>query len=105
MQVLTDHKNLEPFMKTKRLNHRQARWSEFLSRYDFIVKFLPATKNGNVDAMTRRAGDLPREGDERLAHQIQTILIPKNLEIHALTQATVTLEQNSSLETQIIKRM
>ena len=34
-QVLSDHKNLEYFMSTKLLNCRQARWSEFLSCFNF----------------------------------------------------------------------
>jgi len=37
IQVLSDHKNLEYFMSTKLLNCRQARWSEFLSRFDFRI--------------------------------------------------------------------
>ena len=41
IQILTDHKNLEYFMSTKLLNHRQARWSEFLSRFDFKINFQP----------------------------------------------------------------
>ena len=35
IQVLSDHRNLEYFMSTKLLNRRQARWSEFLSRFNF----------------------------------------------------------------------
>ena len=30
-QVLTDHRSLEYFMMTKKLNAQQARWAEFLS--------------------------------------------------------------------------
>ena len=33
IDVITDHKNLEYFMSTKQLSRRQARWSEFLSRF------------------------------------------------------------------------
>jgi hypothetical protein len=35
IQVLSDHKNLEYFMSTKLLNRRQARWSQFLSHFNF----------------------------------------------------------------------
>jgi hypothetical protein len=31
--VLSDHKNLQYFATTKQLSHRQARWSEYLSRF------------------------------------------------------------------------
>ena len=34
--------------------------------------------------MTRRSGDLPKEGDERLLHQSQTMLKPHNLTVSAL---------------------
>ena len=34
--------------------------------------------------MTRWSGDLPKEGDERLLHQSQTVLKPHNLTVSAL---------------------
>ena len=83
IQVLSDHKNLEYFMSTKLLNRRQARWSEFLSRFNFQIKYRPGKANGKPDALTRRSGDLPREGDERLLHQSQTIIKTHNLRIDA----------------------
>lgn len=51
------------------------------------------------------SGDLSRERDERLTHQNQTILKPKNLEILNLNQITFTHSHNSSLEYQIMERM
>ena len=41
IDVVTDHKNLEYFSTTKLLTHRQARWSEFLSQFNFIIRFCP----------------------------------------------------------------
>ena len=35
--VISDHKNLEYFMSTKTLKRRQAQWSEFLSRSNFVI--------------------------------------------------------------------
>jgi len=35
VEIWTDHKNLEYFMMAKKLNHRQARWSLYLARFDF----------------------------------------------------------------------
>src|SRR5215469_2061728 len=37
VKVVTDHKNLEYFASTKLLTHRQARWSEFLSSFNYTV--------------------------------------------------------------------
>ncbi|CAJ0960809.1 unnamed protein product [Ranitomeya imitator] len=39
--VLTDHKNLIYLESAKRLNPRQARWSLFFSRFDFVVSYIP----------------------------------------------------------------
>src|SRR5271169_1965960 len=83
VKVLSDHRNLEYFMTTKLLSRRQARWSEFLSRFNFVVVYRPGKAGGKPDALTRRSGDLPQEGDERLTHQSQTVLKSHNLELLA----------------------
>ncbi|CAJ0940100.1 unnamed protein product [Ranitomeya imitator] len=51
--VLTDHKNLTYLESAKRLNPRQARWSLFFSRFDFVVSYLPDSKNVKADALSR----------------------------------------------------
>jgi transposase InsO family protein len=77
--VLTDHRNLEYFMSTKNLNRRQARWSEFLSRFDFKIQYRPGKAGGKPDALTRRSEDLPKGGDERLRNMEQLVIKPFNL--------------------------
>lgn len=64
IHVLSDHKNLEYFMTTKTLSRRQARWSEYLSRFNFKIVYQPGNMNGKADALTRRSGDLPADKDE-----------------------------------------
>ncbi|CAJ0941203.1 unnamed protein product [Ranitomeya imitator] len=51
--VLTDHKNLTYLESAKRLNPRQARWSLFFSRFDFVDSYLPGSKNVKADALSR----------------------------------------------------
>lgn len=41
VQVISDHKNLEYFLTTKNLNRRQARWSEILSAFHFVIQHRP----------------------------------------------------------------
>lgn len=41
IRILTDHRNLEYFTTSKLLNRRQARWSEFLSRFNFRIQYRP----------------------------------------------------------------
>jgi hypothetical protein len=52
-QVLTDHKNLEYIQQAKRLNSRQARWSLFFNRFQFILTYRPGSKNLKPDALSR----------------------------------------------------
>ncbi|KFY17373.1 hypothetical protein V491_05014, partial [Pseudogymnoascus sp. VKM F-3775] len=62
IQVLTDHNNLRYFMTKRRLNGRQSRWAESLSRYDFVIEHQPGKANP-ADAPSRRP-DYKPEGDE-----------------------------------------
>jgi len=43
-KVWTNYKNLEYFMKTQKLNRKQAYWTLYLSRFDFILKYVLGTK-------------------------------------------------------------
>ena len=39
VDVITDHKNLEYFSTTKLLTRHQARWSEYLSQFNLVIRF------------------------------------------------------------------
>ncbi|KAL0149399.1 hypothetical protein M9458_055296, partial [Cirrhinus mrigala] len=52
--VLTDHKNLEYLRSAKLLNHRQARWALFFSRFNFQVTYRPGSLNTKADALSRQ---------------------------------------------------
>ena len=54
-EIWTNHKNLEYFMTTKKLNHHQARWSLHLARFDFLLHHCPRRVMGKLDALSRRA--------------------------------------------------
>ncbi|KAI2663199.1 Transposon Tf2-6 polyprotein [Labeo rohita] len=51
--ILTDHKNLEYLRAAKVLNHRQARWSLFFTRFDFVINYRPGSQNTKADALSR----------------------------------------------------
>jgi len=53
-KVWMNYKNLEYFMKVQKLNRRQAYWVLYLSRFDFILKYIPETKIGKTDGLSRR---------------------------------------------------
>ena len=53
INVVTDHKNLEYFSKTKLLTQQQARWSKFLSQFNLVIQFCPGKLSTKPDALTR----------------------------------------------------
>lgn len=78
--VLTDHRNLEYFTTTKKLNRRQARWNELLADFDFKIVFRPGKQNGKADALTRIHADAPQNNlDARERHQHQVLLKPHQI--------------------------
>jgi len=79
LKLITDHKNREYFMTKKLLNGRQAQWSEFLTWFDYRIVNRPGKSHGKADALTRRPGDLPEGGDERLKDMEQVVLKSHNL--------------------------
>jgi hypothetical protein len=57
-------------MTTKQLSRRQAWWSEFLSRFNFVIKYRPGKQGMKPDSLTRRSQDLPDSAqDERNLYQ------------------------------------
>jgi len=63
VEIWTDHKNLEYFMTAKKLNHRQARWSLYLARFDFKLIHRPGHCMGKPDASSWRLDHGNRASD------------------------------------------
>src|SRR5258705_3446129 len=85
-KIHMDHKNLSYFQEAHKLNCHQARWSLYLSRFDFILTHKPGRQMGRPDALLRRA-DHPRGAEDNADC---TLLTPEGFELRA-TEA-VTLE-------------
>jgi hypothetical protein len=54
IQVFTDYNNLQYFTTTKQLSRRQARWSERLTSFDFIINYCPGSLGAKPNAIARR---------------------------------------------------
>ena len=52
---MTDHRALEYFMTKQKLNARQVRWAEYLSRFNFKIMYRPGCENRAADALSRRS--------------------------------------------------
>jgi hypothetical protein len=59
VEVWTDHKNLQYFMMTQKLNQRQARWSLYLSGFNISLHHHLGRSMGKPDALSR----CPDHGD------------------------------------------
>ncbi|KAL0193439.1 hypothetical protein M9458_011735 [Cirrhinus mrigala] len=51
--ILTDHRNLEYIRSARVLNHPQARWSLFFTRFHFEITYRPGSQNTKADALSR----------------------------------------------------
>jgi len=52
-EIWSDHKNLEYFMSSQKLNQRQAQWALYLSRFDFMLKHVPGSSMGKADSLSK----------------------------------------------------
>lgn len=80
IEVWTNHKNPEYFRTSRNLNRRQARWSLYLSRFDYTLHHRPGRSMGKPDALSRRS-------DHGTARDNQDVVLlkPKSFRINALT--------------------
>ncbi|KAJ8507306.1 hypothetical protein ONZ45_g10310 [Pleurotus djamor] len=92
-EIWTDHKNLEYFMKAQKLNRRQARWSLYLSRFNFTLLHRPGRSMGKPDALSRRAD----HDDGKNDNQNLVLLKPAYFAIRA-TGVTLEGEETVVLE-------
>ena len=99
-RVLSDHNNLRYFLGTKSLSPRQARWSEYLARFDFQIEYRPGSSNP-ADALSRRP-DYARGFKEGEKRTINNALLPslqnkfRALEERQLDPARSTAMQRDS---------
>jgi len=77
VEMIMNHKNLEYFMLIKQLSRCQARWSKFLSRFNYCIAYCFNKINDKLNALTRCSEDLFKERDtfdSQHQYQHQTIL-------------------------------
>ena len=84
IEVLNDHRNLQYFMVSQDLNRRQARWSLYLSRFDFVMTHRPGKSSGKPDALSRRADhDLGKDDNKAEVLLGPELLSPESFRIRA----------------------
>ena len=53
--VVTDHWALEYFLTKQKLRARQARWAEYVSRFNFTITYHPGCESRAADALSRQS--------------------------------------------------
>jgi hypothetical protein len=98
INVLIDHKSLEYFMITKKLNRRQVKWAKFLAEFDFKITYQSRKKNDKADSLIKRLDDRSiDESDDRNKHIHQTILTSEKVDSQILQELNDTEEENFEL--------
>src|SRR5258708_506230 len=91
--MVTDHKNLEYFMSSKKLSCCQARWAEFLGQFNMKVRFRLGRLGSKPDMLTHR-WDIYMEGNnpEPAATNICPVFTIKQLAGTPVLVRTRTME-------------
>src|SRR5258708_4169865 len=78
-KIHTDHKNLSYFQEAHKLNNRQAQWSLYLSRFNFVLTHKPGRQMGRPDALSRQVDHLKGVDDNADC----TLLTPEVFKLRA----------------------
>ena len=76
-------------MKAQKLNHRQARWALYLSRFDFTLKHVLESRIGKVDSLSRR---LDQEVEVERDNENQMLIKPEWLEARRMEIVEIIIE-------------
>ena len=70
--IKSDHKNLQYFMITKKLNEWQAWWAETLTKYDFTIQYCKEKDNSWTDILSNRSDFIKKEIKQKKQAMLQT---------------------------------
>ena len=92
IKIINDHRNLEIFMSIKSLNRRQARWIEFLSKFNFRISYRLEAQEVKSNNLIKRSQDLSKSNaDIRRQFQQQTVLKKAHLELEMIKAIKLAL--------------
>ena len=82
-------------MKAQKLNRRQARWTLYLSRFDFILKHILESKMGKADSLSKRPDwEVRVEKDNK----DEILVKPEQLKVRKTEKIKVIVEEVDLLE-------
>lgn len=92
--IISDHRNLQYWHTAQNLTRRQARWSLYLSRFDFLLTHKPGISNTQADPFSHFPTPIVTDADN---NQQQIILQPS----HFLSAALLATDHHDTLEDNI----
>jgi hypothetical protein len=92
--IVTDHRNLEYWKSAQNLTRRQARWSLYLSRFDFHLTHKPGTAITQADPLSRIPTHQVTDAED---NRNQVVLHPD----HFIESAAASFEESNTLEEDI----
>ena len=97
VSVYTDHRSLEYFMSTKILTSKQVRWMEFLSDFNFEIKFTAGKLNANADILSRREQDVAVREMVKRDSRSRVLLGPSRLDPRINAELAASYVDNSTI--------
>ena len=76
-------------MKAQKFNRKQARWALYLSRFNFMLKYILGNRMGKADSLSRR---LDQEIGVERDNENETLVKPKQLEIRKTEKVEIIIE-------------
>ena len=94
-EIWTDYKNLKYFIKTQKLNWRQARQVLYLSIFSFMLKYIPGSKMGKANSLSKR---LDQEIGVEKDNKDEMLVKPEQLEVRRIEVVEIIVDGVDLLE-------
>ena len=94
-EIWTDYKNLKYFIKTQKLNWRQARQVLYLSIFSFTLKYIPGSKMGKANSLSKR---LDQEIGVEKDNKDEMLVKPEQLEVRRIEVVEIIVDGVDLLE-------
>ena len=83
-------------MKVQKLNRRQARWTLYLSRFDFMLKYVLGSKIEKADSLSRRPDwevGVERDNEEKTLVKSEWLEVRKTERVEVIVEGVDLLEK------------
>ena len=83
-------------MKVQKLNRRQARWILYLSRFNFMLKYVPGSKMGKTNSPNRRLDwkvGVEKNNENKILVKLEWLEVKKTEKVEVIVKGVDLLEK------------